>query len=114
MKSKQRGVSFIGLLFVGGILAFLGVIGAQIFPTATEYQTILKAVKKATLNASTVAEVRSNFEKTSAIENITSITSKELEVTKEGDKVVASFAYVKEFHIAGPAYLTVKYAGASK
>ena len=39
------------------------------------------------------------------------ITGKDLEVTKEGDKVVVSFAYQREIHLAGPAYLTLKYAG---
>ena len=37
----------LGLLFVGIVLAFGGVVGAQVVPTALEYQAILKAVKKA-------------------------------------------------------------------
>ena len=42
-KSKQGGMSFLGLLFVGGLLAVTGVIGAQIVPTAIEYQAMHKA-----------------------------------------------------------------------
>ena len=33
LKSKQRGITFIGLLFVGGVLAVTGVVVAQIIPT---------------------------------------------------------------------------------
>ena len=47
LKSKQVGISFIGLLFVVGVLACLAVIAAQVFPTVIEYQAMLKAVQKA-------------------------------------------------------------------
>ena len=113
MKSKQRGISFIGLLFVGGILAFVGVIGAQVAPTFLEYQTINKAIGKAK-EGNTVAEVRTNFDKTAAIDDIKSISGKDLDVTKQGDKIVIAFSYSKEIHIGGPAYLVMKYAGSSK
>ena len=38
LKSKQRGISFFGLIFVAGVLAVSGVIAAQVFPTVVEYQ----------------------------------------------------------------------------
>jgi Tfp pilus assembly major pilin PilA len=113
VRSGQRGFSFIGLLFVGGVLAVSGVIVAQIIPTAIEYQAVLKAAQKAS-EGGTVVEVRSLFDKASAIDNISSVTAKDLEVTKENDKVVVSFAYQREIHLVGPAYLTMKYQGRSK
>jgi len=112
-KSKQRGISFIGLLFVGGILAMTGVIAAQAFPTVIEYMAIEKAAQRATAGQS-VVEVRGLFDKSAEIDNIKSITGKDLEVTKEGDKVVVGFSYQREIHLAGPAFLTLKYAGRSK
>ena len=113
LKSKQQGISFIGILFVGGVLVFLGVVGAQVIPTYTEYQTIGKAVDKVRQSGS-VAEVRSTFDKAAQIDDIKSITGKDLEVTKEGDKTVVAFAYNKEIHLGGPAYLLLKYTGRSK
>lgn len=112
-KSHQRGITFIGLIFVGAVLAIGGVVAAQVFPTVLEYQTVVKAVNKASEGA-TVAEVRMIFDKAAAIDNISSITGGDLEVTKEGDKVVVSFAYQREIHLAGPAFLTLKYAGRSR
>ena len=111
--AKQRGVSFLGLLVVGGFLAMAGVIAAQVFPTFLEYQAIGKAANKASMG-STVPEVRSLFDKQSAVDDFKSVTGKDLEVTKEGDKIVVSFAYQREIHLAGPAYLVLKYAGRSK
>ena len=113
MKNRQRGISFIGILFVGGVLAFTAVIAAQVFPTLVEFQAITKAASKAK-EGNTVPEVRSIFDKAAQIDDIKAITGKDLEVGKEGDKVVVSFAYSKEIHIGGPAYLLLKYTGRSK
>ncbi len=112
-KSKQRGISFIGLLFVGGVLAMAGVIAAQVFPTVVELMAIQKAVQRASAGQS-VVEVRSIFDKATEIDAISSIAGKDLEVSKQGDKVVVAFAYQREIHLVGPAFLTLKYAGQSK
>lgn len=112
-KSTQRGLSFIGFVFVAVVLAATGVVAAQVFPTWLEYHAITKAVQKASVG-NTVPEVRSIFDKATSIDAISSISGKDLDVTKEGDKVVVSFAYEREIHLAGPAYLTLKYTGRSK
>jgi Tfp pilus assembly major pilin PilA len=93
LKSHQRGMSFIGLVFVAAVLGSLGVVIAQVVPTAIEYQAILKAAQKAT-DGNTVVEVRTIFDRAAAVDTISSITAKDIEVTKEND-------------------LTLKYAGRS-
>ncbi len=113
METRQLGISFIGILFVVGVLAFVGLIGAQAVPTVIEFLAITKAASKAQAGSS-VAEVRSIFDKAAQVDDIKSITGKDLEVTKEGDKTVVAFAYSKEIHIGGPAYLLLKYTGRSK
>lgn len=114
LRSRQRGISFIGLIVVGSLLAMAGVVAAQMFPTFVEYQAISKAAGKAAKEGGTPAEVRMIFDKAAAIDDFKSVTGKDLEVTKEGDKVVVSFSYQREIHLAGPAWLTLKYAGRSK
>ncbi|HSN79461.1 MAG TPA: DUF4845 domain-containing protein [Rhodoferax sp.] len=111
-KSSQRGMTLVGLLFVGGLVAVVGVMTAQVVPSVIEYQTILKAVNKAK-DGNTVPEVRTIFDRATSIDSITSITAKDLDVTKEDDKVVVRFAYQREFHLVGPAFLTLKYSGQS-
>ncbi len=112
-RSRQRGLSFLGLLFLGTLGAVVMVIGAQIFPTWVEYQAVGKAVNKASAG-STVSEVRLIFEKAAAIDDITSIKPRDLEVTKVNDRVVVKFAYEKDIHLVGPAYLVMRYSGQSK
>ena len=113
MKHQQRGISFIGLLFVGGIVACTGIVLAQVAPTLYEYQAITKAANKAK-DGNTVAEVKAIFDKAAAIDDISSISGKDLEVTKEGGKTVVAFAYTREIHLVGPAFLLLKYNGRSK
>jgi Tfp pilus assembly major pilin PilA len=112
-KSRQGGISFVGLLFVVGVLACLAVLGAQAFPTVVEYQAALKAAQKAS-EGNTVAEVRQIFDKAASIDDIRSIEAKDLDISKDGDKVIVKFAYNKEIHMFGPAFLLLKYSGQSK
>jgi Domain of unknown function (DUF4845) len=113
MKSKQHGVSFLGILFVGGFLAYIGAMGALVAPTFFEYEAIKKALNKATQGATTVAEVRQAFDKATLVDDIKSISGKDLEITKEDYKIVASFAYNKEVNMTGPVFLLIKYSGKS-
>ena len=112
-KSRQRGISVLGLIFVGGVLAVVGVVAAQVFPTFVEYQAVAKAVKKAS-GGSTVPEVRTLFDRAAEVDNITSMKAKDLEITKDGETIVVKFAYEREIHLAGPAFLTLKYTGQSR
>lgn len=112
-KSTQRGISFVGLLLVGALVASAAVIAIEVIPTAIEFQAVRKAANKAA-QGTTVAEVRSLFDKAGAVDNISSITGRDIDVTKEGEQVVVSFAYQREIHLVGPAFLTLKYSGRSQ
>jgi hypothetical protein len=112
-RKQQRGLTFLGLLVVGILLALTGVVLAQVVPTYIEYMAVQKAVNKASAGE-TVAEVRGIFDKAATIDDIRSISGKDLEVGKEGNKVVVSFGYERDIHLAGPAYLVMRYQGRSK
>ncbi len=54
-------------------------------------------------------EVRASFDRAAAIDDISSITGKDLEVTKRNDKIVVSFSYSREIALVGPAYLVYRF-----
>jgi hypothetical protein len=114
--ARQRGVTLFGLLFWAVVVGFVALLGMRVLPTLNEYFTIQRAVNKiAAESAGTVPEIRSAFERQKDIEySITSITGKDLVVTKENDKVVLQFAYDKEIEVLKPVYLLIKYEGRSK
>jgi hypothetical protein len=113
---RQRGITLFGLLFWAILIGFFALVGMRVLPTMNEYFTIQKAVNKiAHEGGSTVPEIRAAFEKTKAIEySISSVSAKDLTITKENDKVVISFAYDKEIELMKPVYLLIKYEGRSK
>lgn len=108
-RSRQRGLSFFGLIFVGLIAVSVFAIGGQSVPIFLEYQAIRKAANKAAREASSVPEVRAAFDRAGSIDNISSISGKDLEVTKRNDKIVVSFSYSREIALAGPAYLVYRF-----
>lgn len=113
INTRQRGMTLIGLLSVGIVVAVAAVVGLQVVPTLIELQAITRAVNKAREGATPV-EVRSLFDKATQIDDIKSITGRDLDIVQEGGKTVVKFAYQREIHLVGPAYLTLKYAGQSK
>ena len=112
-KARQAGISFFGLIFVMALLGVGAVMAAQVVPSALEYQAIVKALERAKQGA-TPQEVRTAFANSANIDDIKSITSKDLEITKVENRNVVKVAYDKQIHMFGPAYLLLKYAYQTK
>jgi hypothetical protein len=112
-RQPQRGISLIGLLFLGVVLAALAITGAKVVPSVTEYMAITKAVKKAAGESETVAEACASFTRATMVDYIDTLTCKDLIINKQGDKVVINFAYDKEISLVGNVYLLIKYSGTS-
>ena len=112
----QRGVSLLGLVFWAVLIGFVALVGMKTFPSINEYLTIQRAVNQiAKSGAASVPEIRQAFEKQKEIEySISSIGGKDLEITKENDKVVIGFKYDKEVELYGPVSLLIHYEGRSK
>ena len=115
-RSQQRGLTLFGLMFWAILIGFAAYVLVRVLPTINEYATIQRAVEKiAATQPATVAEARQAFDRQRDLEySISAITSKDLQVTKENDKVVIAFAYAKEILIYGPVYILIKYEGRSK
>jgi Tfp pilus assembly protein PilX len=109
----ERGITLIGLLFWAIVVAFVALMIVRVLPTVNEYSTILRAVQTIAKAApATVAEARAAFEKQKEVEySISSIGGKDLQVSKENEKVVIRFAYDKEIEIFEPVFLLIKYRG---
>ncbi|MBS0466880.1 MAG: DUF4845 domain-containing protein [Proteobacteria bacterium] len=108
-RSRQRGLSFIGVIFIGLMAVAAFAIGGQSVPVFIEYSAIKKAAAKAARDGNTVPEIRAAFDRAASIDDIHSIAGKDLEITKRNDKVVVSFNYSREIALAGPAYLVYRF-----
>ena len=115
-RAKQRGITLFGRMYWAALIGFIAYLLVRVLPTVNEYLTIQRTVEQiARAQPATVAEARQAFDKQKDIEySISSISGKDLEVTKENDKLVIRFAYEKEIPIVEPVYLLLKYKGRSK
>ncbi len=115
-RARQRGVTLFGLLFWALLIGFGAYLVIRVFPTVNEYLTIKSAVEKiAAQQPATVAEVRTAFDRQKEVEySISTISGKDLLITKENDRVVVAFSYDKLIPIYGPVSVLIKYEGRSK
>ena len=86
-------------------------------PTLNEYFTIQSCDQQDRRDQPQLRSARSapQFDKQKEIEySIASISGKDLDITKENDRIVIRFAYNKELELIAPVYLLIKYEGRSR
>jgi len=108
---RQAGLGLIMLIFVGLIIVGLLIVGAKLVPAFTEYLAVDKAVQKVRTEADTVPKIRSAFDRYAQIDDIRSISGKDLDITKESDRVVISYAYTYQIPITDNVRLVIDFAG---
>jgi|1185.fasta_scaffold1261911_2 hypothetical protein len=116
-RSTQSGISLGGLLVIMFIVVIVGIFGLKLIPAYIEYakcKSAIEAIARDRSKTGSVAEVRKAFDARSTIDDITAVKPADLEITKEGNDVVISFAYRKEIPLAGNAGLYIDFAATSK
>lgn len=111
----QRGVALSGLIFWGIVLILVAVLGMKVTPSIIEYSKILKDVKATAAKMgpeSTVADVRNTFDRFAEIDML-EFSGKELEISKDGGKIVIEFAYEKRIPLFWNVSLLIDYKGSS-
>ncbi|RPH65196.1 MAG: DUF4845 domain-containing protein [Burkholderiales bacterium] len=115
-RSAQRGLSLIGLLVVGALLVFAALLAMKIVPSALEYNAIRGAITKVvTAGGNTSRDYQVAFDRYAAIDDITSISGKDLTIERRPDgQAVVSFQYEKRISLFGPVSLIIDYRGSSQ
>ncbi len=113
---QQRGVTLLGLLFWSIVVGSIALVFIRVVPALNEYRTLLSMANRlANEGGSTPPEIRAAFDRYKTIEyGIESITARDLDISKENDKIVVAFAYDKQIPLAGPVYLLIKFKGQSR
>lgn len=112
--ARQRGLSLVSLIFVGAIVLFLLIIGAKAVPAMSEYFAIDRAVQKVASEGQTVRDIRAAFDRYATVDNITSISGKDLDITKDGDRVVVSYSYQYSIPIMDNVRIVIDFAGSNR
>jgi hypothetical protein len=104
MKRQQRGVTFIGMLFIAGLIIFGAIIGLKLIPAYIEYATIknhLRDLARSPEARGTPRDLQVAFNKRAQIDDIRSVSSEDMEVTREGDQVVLMIPYSTKIKLFG-------------
>lgn len=93
---KQRGITFIGLVFVVAAIVFVAVIGMKLTPAYLEYMSVKKVIAKIAHEPSfaemSKKDIVDEFDKGATIDNIKVIQGSDLEITKQdaGKQIVTA------------------------
>ena len=114
MRNRQLGVTLTGLIVGAVILILVAITGMKTLPAYLEFFAAKKLITQiANERPPTPAEARRAWDLRQGIQDITTVNSKDLQVTKEGNTVVISFAYRKEVPLFGNVGIYMDFAADS-
>ena len=105
MRAKQQGVTVVGMIFIAAAIVFAVIIGLKMIPAYVEYATIQNHLRELASAPDTQTgsprDIMSAFNRRAQIDDITSVSGNDLDITKEGGNVVLSVSYDKRVHLIG-------------
>jgi hypothetical protein len=110
---RRRGLSLVSLIFLGLVVLLLFVLGLRVVPAFTEYLAIERAVARVGTEGATVREIRSAFDRYATLDDIKSIAGRDLDITKDGDRIVVSYAYTYSVPLLKNVRLVIDFTGSS-
>ncbi len=116
-RKSQRGVSLSGLLTAAVVIGVVAMLGLKVAPEVIEYFQIMKAIRgvaqDSAMKGATVAEIRSDYERRTVVDNIEAVKPEDLDVSKDGNDIVLSFAYSKRIPLFTNVSLLIDFKGSS-
>jgi hypothetical protein len=115
---KQKGVTLSGFLMWSILLVFGALLGFRIGPPYFEYITIKRHLQAIAQDSEAQSgqrrDVESAFTKRVMIEDVESITARDLIISKEADGVVISAQYTTCRHVVANLSACMDFAPSSK
>ncbi len=114
---SQSGVSLIGVMIGGALLAALLLVGLKLIPVVSEYMGVKRSmtavVGGANPQTATVSELRSAFTKRAMVDDVTTITASDLDITKEDGRIVMSIEYSRKVKLFGNVSLLIDFSAST-
>ncbi|MFT5532444.1 MAG: type II secretory pathway pseudopilin PulG [Burkholderiaceae bacterium] len=107
---RQRGMTLISLVVILMLVGVVVVLGLKVVPTAIEFMSIKKAIAVAKATGTSPMEIRAAFDRQANVGYIESISSKDLDIVKDGDQIDINVAYQKKIPLIGPTWLLIDYS----
>jgi len=116
MRMKQLGISLGGLMVGAAIFIILAMVGMKMGPSYLEYASIKKAVVAIAQEkpGASVLEVRKAFDARATIDAISTVSGKDLEVTKDGGELLIAATYRREIPLVSNVGVYIDFRAVSK
>jgi len=105
MKRQQRGVTFVGMVFIAGLIVFGAIVGIKLVPAYIEYATVTNHLRELARSpearSGTPRDLLVAFNKRAQVDDIRSVTGEDVEVTRDGTEVVLTAAYSTKIPLFG-------------
>lgn len=115
--NKQKGITFIGMLFMAGILVFVALIVMTVFPAYTEYfsvKSVIKSMNKESLNSMSKKDIMDAFNRRASTSYVTVVTGNDLTVDKNSaGETVVSVQYQVTKPLAGNVSVLLDFSASS-
>lgn len=115
-RSRQQGISLISVLIVGALAVFVLLIGFRSVPAVTEFMAIERNVKVLAGEGdrgTTAAELRRGFDKRGEIDNVSSVTGADLDITKDNGKTRIEVEYARKVPVVANVSLLIDFHASS-
>jgi hypothetical protein len=117
MKSKQRGITMVGVLFVAAVLLIVAMLALKLVPAYVDYFTVQKILSAMGGDSSTGsksnAELRDDFARRAKIDNIKVVTPEDLVIDRSGGVPVISVDYEFQAPLVANVRLVVDFSASS-
>ncbi|MCR4297827.1 MAG: DUF4845 domain-containing protein [Gallionella sp.] len=113
MPSKQRGLTFSGFLFGAGILILVSIIGLRLIPAYMQDAQIknifVVIANDPDMQKASPRDIRISFSKRADIDGITAVKPDEIDIAKDGERLVLSASYDVKVPLAGNVSLYLEF-----
>ena len=118
MRTRQRGLSMMGFLFVAAVVIVVVMVGFRVMPAYIEYYSVQKALQQSLEDAkdlNSAAEIRNAFQRRADAGYIESVSGKDVEVTKTKNEVTARVEWTRKLPMVANASILLEFeASATK
>jgi Domain of unknown function (DUF4845) len=109
---RQRGLTMTGFIFTTIVAVAVVMIGFRMVPAYIEYFTVQKVMAK-TLEDSkqgfSLYQFRRDFDLKASADYIDSVRGSDIEVSKEGNALVATATWTRTLHLVGNVSLLLEF-----
>jgi hypothetical protein len=111
-RQRQRGLSIVGFIFVAVVVMLAVMVGFRMVPAYIEWYTVRKVMTD-TLQTSrdgiSLYQFRRDFDLKAAADYIDSVRGSDVEISKNGNQLVATASWTKVLHLVGNVSLLLEF-----